>query len=125
MKRLSLLVVLAATLSSCALPSLLSGGGASLPVDPRGATFTRQDGPNYSTLTFLPGNEAVQEAVAHLTGPALRVNDDRCVVEGRGLACTFGTVAADGKRVIYVFGLSDGRVDGVRADGSPVHVGLR
>lgn len=125
MKRLSLLVVLAASLSSCALPSLLSGGGAALSPDPRGATFTRLDGPNYSTLTFLPGKELVQGAVAHLVGPNLRVNDPRCVIEGSGLACTLGTVAADEKRVIYASGLSTGHLTGKRGDGSPVDVGLR
>lgn len=124
MKRLSLLVLLAASLSSCALPSLLSGGAA-LPPDPRGATFAREAGLTYDTLTFLPGTEAVQEAVAHLTGPALRVRDNRCQIEATGLACAFGTVEQGGRRVIYVSGLRSGRVKGQRGDASPVDVGLK
>ena len=120
MKRVLLLGCLA--LAAC---SPLLTTAPVTPPDPLGATFTQETGPNYSTLTFLPGKALTRETVAHLVGPALRVNDSRCSVEPAGLACHLGLVAANGRRVIYVSGLSRGSLDALRQDGSKVHVDLK
>jgi hypothetical protein len=117
-KRL-LLLGCALALSSC---SLLGGGNAPAAPDPLGATLTQDAGPNYTTLTYLPGKALSRQTVMHLVGPKLRVNDIRCAVEPSGLACTFGTVLANERRVVYVSGLSSSNVDGLRSDGSKVHV---
>ena len=121
MKRL-LLVGMSVLLGAC-MPSQ-SGVSAGAP-DPLGATLTQDAGPNYTTLTYLPGKALTRETVAHLVGPALRVNDARCLPAPAGLACRFGTVAANERRVIYVSGLSGASVDGLRQDGSKVHVELK
>ena len=121
MKRF-LLVGVAVLLGAC-MPSL-SGAGAGAP-DPFGATLTQDAGPNYTTLTYLPGKALTRETVAHLVGPALRVNDTRCTPEPAGLACRFGTVNLGERRWIYVSGLSHASVDGLRPDGSKVHVELK
>ncbi|WP_407538856.1 hypothetical protein Q0M94_11820 [Deinococcus radiomollis] len=93
--------------------------------DPLGATLTQDAGPNYTTLTYLPGKALTRETVAHLVGPALRVNDARCLPEPAGLACKLGLVLANERRVIYVSGLSHASVDALRPDGSKVHVELK
>jgi len=65
-----------------------------LPADPKGATLTATAGPNYTILTYLPGKAGTLNTVVHLLGPALRVNDSRCVPEPEGIlraghrACT-------------------------------------
>jgi hypothetical protein len=120
-KRL-LLVGCALALSSC---SLMGGGSAPAAPDPLGATLTQDAGPNYTTLIYLPGKELTRKTVVHLVGPALRVNDIRCLPEPAGLACTFGTVNLGERRVIYVSGLSRSSVDALRADGSKVQVDLK
>jgi len=124
-KRLGLLVlVLAASLSSCTLPSLLSGGAAVLPPDPLGATFTavQVPGQTYTALTYLPGKTGTLNTVAHLVGPALRVNDSRCAPEPKGLLCVLGTVPALERRVIYVTGYASSKVEASREDGTPVKI---
>jgi hypothetical protein len=120
-KRL-LLVGVAALLGACMpLQTSVSAGAP----DPLGATLTQDAGPNYTTLIYLPGKALTRETVAHLVGPALRVNDARCLPEPAGLACTLGTVNLGEHRVIYVSGLSRSSVDALRADGSKVHVDLK
>jgi hypothetical protein len=120
-KRL-LLVGMAVLLGAC-MPTQTSGSAGA--PDPLGATLTQDAGPNYTTLIYLPGQALTRQTVAHLVGPKLRVNDARCFPEPAGLACTFGTVLANERRVIYASGLSSARINGLRADGSPVDVGLR
>ena len=121
MKRL-MLVCVAALLGACMPTQTQPGAGAP---DPRGATLTQDAGPNYATLIYLPGKELTHKTMLHLVGPALRVNDARCLPEPAGLACTFGTVNLGERRVVYVSGLSGGIVDGLRQDGSAVHVDLK
>ncbi|MGY2892731.1 hypothetical protein [Deinococcus sp. UYEF24] len=121
MKRL-LLVGVSLLLGAC-MPSQ-SGPAAGVP-DPLGATLTQDAGPNYTTLIYLPGKELTRQTVAHLVGPTLRVNDVRCLPESAGLACMLGTVLANERRVIYASGLSSATVDGLRVDGSKVHVDLK
>jgi len=124
-KRLLILpVLLAASLSSCTLPSLLSGGAAVLAPDPQGATFTatQEQGKAYTTLTYLPGKTGTLNTVAHLVGSALRVNDSRCVTEPAGLLCVLGTVPAPERRVIYVSGYASSIVEASRENGSKVKI---
>ena len=120
MKRL-LLVGMAVLLGAC-MP-IQTSGSAGAP-DPLGATLTQDAGPNYTTLIYLPGKALTRETVMHLVGPKLRVNDARCAHEPSGLACWFGTVLANERRVVYVSGLSGSSVNGLRADGSKIHVVL-
>ena len=110
MKRIFLLGCLA--LAACS-PSLTTAP-VTVP-DPLGTTLTQDAGPNYTTLTYLPGKALTRETVAHLVGPKLRVKDSRCSAEPAGLACTLGMVLPNEWRVIYVFGLSGASVDGLRS----------
>ena len=121
MKRL-MLVGVAALLGAC-MPTQTSVSAGT--PDPLGATLTQDAGPNYTTLIYLPGKALTRETVAHLVGPALRVNDARCLPEPAGLACKFGTVNLGERRWIYVSGLSTASLDGLRSDGSKVHIDLK
>ncbi len=120
MKRVLLLGCLA--LAACS--PLLTTAPVTVP-DPLGATLTQDAGPNYSTLTYLPGKALTRETVVHLVGPALRVSDSRCLPEPAGLACHLGLVLANERRVIYVSGLSSASLDALRQDGSKVHLDLK
>lgn len=90
--------------------------------DPAPVTVTEVGGPGYAALTVNPGQTPALEAVAHLVGPRLRVNDARCVVEVTGLRCALGTLTPGRPAVVYVAGLSDVRVAYRRVAGGPVYV---
>jgi len=122
-----LLLTLPLLLASCAL----MGPSTVLPPDPLGATLTVSQTPSCVsteaatciTLTYLPGKTGTLNTVAHLKGPKLRLNDTRCADEPGGVLCTFGTVPATEKRVVYVTGFSRATLDADRADGSKVRIG--
>jgi len=60
--------------------------------------------------------------VAHLVGPALRVNDGRCAPEPAGLLCVLGTVPAPEKRVIYITGYASSTMEASRENGSKMKI---
>jgi len=60
--------------------------------------------------------------VVHLKGPKLRLNDTRCADEPGGVLCTFGTVPAEQRRVIYVTGYASSVLRASREDGSGVEI---
>jgi len=121
-KRLLFLPLL---LASCALM-----GPSVLPPDPLGATLTVSQTPSCVsteaatciTLTYRPGKTGTLNTVVHLKGPKLRLNDTRCADERGGVQCTFGTVPATERRVIYVTGYASSTLDADRADGTKVKI---
>ncbi len=122
MKRL--LLTLPLLLASYAL---IGPSAPVLPADAQGATFTASQTPGqaYTTLTYLPGKTATLNTVAHLMGPALRVNDSRCIPEPTGILCVLGAVPAPEKRVIYVTGYASSVIRANRENGSLVEISGR